>query len=72
MFLKSIDKNWLNGTYSLKKKFWETFKHTNDVYEYEAIGFPFLEMNKKVIVRGSVDDRISIFNRWTLELEHVY
>ena len=36
-----------------------------------CLDLPRLEMNSKFIVRGLSEGQIQLFNRWTLQLEHV-
>jgi hypothetical protein len=42
-----------------------------DLSQYKNTEFPLFEMDKTRIARGMGDERIYIWTRWSLDLEHV-
>ena len=58
---------WNSGNYTIREvECRQTLLKKRLTAEY-----PFCEINLKYIVRGHRDNRIYIYNRWTLEIEHV-
>lgn len=69
--LQRVEENWLTGSCTTYQTLCESIPFEEAMDHDNPPEATMFRMNKKSIIRCRDDERVEVWNRWTLEKEHV-